>query len=439
MDFDGLETGKPTVLLIATVTDGITSKIKSSEWQYKEKSLNSSPENWVTICDLFSQFKIMAVIIRIDDSAYHRFIDPDYSQVASELLRNISEVKNLIFTFDRRGGEERDLPELPYEAPFPASDDIRHKVENLFRVRELNLVTYRRTSEMTMSGIAFLADLEIGLILRVYIPHSQLWSSQSSRLVELLRNYLTLTGSPGFSISETTTSSGRCCEFRSRDGMTLQGFKTSVEDFEEFVNLCVRDSLAAENQLLSLGLSKAATSEMINRYSTEARRLLLDLRQEKEKRMLSITHRLEAELSELVNSNSEDSPVNILRMKAAPSVSHVISGFFLNQISAAALDNDLASENQFLTDRVRAIVWSELNGEERLSTEERQLLQLIRSRGGPDQVRVLVSAVHELLDNQLPRSTRQNAMQLLRAFLSQVTTDVSGGLLLKWLERVFGL
>jgi hypothetical protein len=72
------------------------------------------------------------------------------------------------------------------------------------------------------------------------------------------------------------------------------------EDFTKLTDLCATDPSAAEEVLKGTGANAREITQIISRYSKEIRRLQLDLKHAREEKILSIRHRLESELVDIV-------------------------------------------------------------------------------------------------------------------------------------------
>ena len=86
-------------------------------------------------------------------------------------------------------------------------------------------------------------------------------------------------------------------EFYSDDLSKSGGWKSDLAEFSNFLSL-VDDPAAARSMLLTLGVEANRADDLVGRYARDARRVLLDSRHQRDKYVLDIQQRLEAELTE---------------------------------------------------------------------------------------------------------------------------------------------
>src|SRR5262249_28108099 len=136
------------------------------------------------------------------------------------------------------------------------------------------------------------------LLVRVYIPSARLYAAEASRLLSLFREWLTMTRRCNVRQSGYHTPSGDMYEFFV-DASTFQdNLSEEFDNFSDFLTLCSEDASAAADVLTSAGIDRTSSVRVVARFGREVQRLQIDLRHEREQRMLTIRHGLEEQLLE---------------------------------------------------------------------------------------------------------------------------------------------
>lgn len=305
------------VLLVGNIDhEGVISALSQSGRRYKKKMLHSKPANWQTIVDLFAQHSISTVLVKLTQHTYMHMMRQEYADVTATLLEQISTVPHAVFVYEglftgRYDDEWENLQKLDEETRLAVNDRLSKL--------SLNVVTYTRNAEVTVLAQEFLSHSETGLLLRLYVPNAQLWSSETDRLLQLFRDYLTRVGSLDVRLHETRTSTGVIYELHGAPNRSVS-LSSEFDEFSEFMTLCVTDPEKAELILHDKDVANSEVMQILTRYGKEARRLQVDMRREREQKVLRIRHRLESELLDAVPSNVDLNSLGDLVDAAVPTV-----------------------------------------------------------------------------------------------------------------------
>jgi hypothetical protein len=185
---------------------------------------------------------------------------------------------------------------------------------------------------------------------------------------------------------------------------------------------------------------------ILSRYSKEAKRLSVDLKHEREQKVLCIRQRLESELVDLTPGETNWADVESLVNFAVPQLTGVHGAISVDQESMRlpsrdSMTNITINLNPQIVETVNGVVAQEISGDQHMGPEAQQLLELIKQYGEKD-VRDLASSVHELEDTSAPTPGRFNARQKLKKFLIDVGAkagDVAAGVLQSYVEKQLGL
>jgi hypothetical protein len=198
----------------------------------------------------------------------------------------------------------------------------------------------------------------------------------------------------------------------------------------------------AAEQLLKAALSRTAGSNLVARYGKEVRRLRVDLRHERERRILAIRHDLESDFLEQPASIAVAGQISTLIEALVPDESTVAALEHLSLDRPNVAPTLAVNINQqFILKPVQGSIVQNVQGTIHLGPNAKELLSLIGRYGG-DLAPALKSAVHELEDLDAPLADRRRAKRQLMAFLHRVgdgVQDVAKDLLVKYVETKTGI
>ncbi len=469
-DFPEVDKAKPLVLLLGNVDhEGITSSLKSSGDQYKKKLLDSKAENWQTIVEYFREFTIRAVVIKLNAPVYERLASPEYHPVARELLSHIATSRHMAFVFEdllsgreqnneqrdsfvaaRAGIDESDDEELRLHRQvfglYQPDSGVLSAVNELLRSYQLSLVPYRTNAEVTVIATQFLNDALEGLLFRVYVPAGRLWANEVDRLLQLFRDYLLRTGRRGIRLDQVRTDHGVSYEFHGEDAQSSAPLAEDFKDFSTFLDLCLSNPSEAESLLKRKDIDPREIAEILTRYSKEAKRLQLDLRQDRERKILNIRHRLESELVDALPSDAQWATIEKLVRDSLPAAFGVAAAYFIDQGPVRMLPSAEGAQytinlNPQIVHTVNGVVAREIRGDVTTSEDDQRLLDAILQHAGAEAVE-LASAVQELSDGAIPKPTRLARAQKLKGFvlgLGPRLGPIATSVLTAYIEKKLGL
>ena len=447
-----IESNKPLTLLLGNIDrEGVASKLKASERQYKKKILDSNVDNWSSIIEYFDDFTVNEVIVKLSSYTYQLIASEDYKNIAEDLFSKIAKVSNIIFVYESLWSGVVDIDEDQYQdealsfynyRPDPPDENSLIFVNALLERIVLNIIPYRTNAELTVLALTFLDQTEQNLFFRIYIPSGRMWALESDKLLQLFRDYLSKASDVNIRLDQYRTDKGTIFEFHG-NAEESQSFNISEEfdNFSRFLDLCVSNPSDAEILLkTSKELDNEAVYEIVARYTKEAKRLVIDLKDERVKKMLGVRHRLESELIEVIPSNFDWKIIDNLIELAVPK----INGFSSTLGVPLQLSSDstiTVSVQPQIINSLNEIVAQEIIGDRDISEDAKILLDLIHKYGGKKSSD-LVSGVHELADESAPDAGRISARQKLKKFvfgLSSPLKDIAVGVLKAYIESKFGL
>ncbi|HEX8655382.1 MAG TPA: hypothetical protein VF693_09195 [Allosphingosinicella sp.] len=416
--------------------EGVTSKLKAAGIPYKKKLLESGVANWEKIIslfddeDLFERHELTGVIVKLTNNTFIRMVSQEYLQATQKLLRRISHIPHIVFvheSFFLEDNANEDSDDSFYSHFFGnVPPEIRTVITDLFAEYDLNIAPYRTNAELSILAAEFVDDSGRRLIFRLYVPAKRMWAGETDKILNLFRDYLNRVSGLQVRQEQYATSQGVVYELFADKDVDPTSLPQEFEDFSRFLDACAIDPNLAQELLSAAGLDDVIVHDIVARYAKEAKRLQVDLKHERERKILGIRHRMESELVDAVGSDADWASVNRLIELTVPGVSGVSTAISFagpRPLPPASRDLTINVRPQIINS-VHAIVAQEVTGTQNISTEAGQLLELIGKFGGKQSVD-LTSAVYELEDKEAKPESRLGARQRIKAFLYKLGSKVS--------------
>ena len=436
--------GKKNVVILGGFGhEGITSQIESLGFNEWSRSLNKvSAKTWLKRAsemeDMHLNGRLAATIIRLHSSLLLKASSSKYRDAFLAILKAAQGSKLIVFIFQdnlsgifvkrrKDTGEPytlNDLEEWHRNAPGNAIHEmaVESLRDYLSRPQEVHafiqflydsgaqIAPFYRRSDVTIRIQEFLSDLGENIYLRLFIPNDRLQAEQLASLLEVLERYLRQIEGQTFSVDSHKSEKGTVYLFKSEGGLTgLDDLNDAFRRFNDFMQLCEDDPRRAESLLITRGIAGGEASFLVQKYSRDYRRLLVDMRHEFERKSLSLRQKLEADMVEGGSgasfSSTNESLGGILQF-AAPGTNVTIN---IGKVSVASSNRIRNEIDQLITGS--AISYNE---------SDRELLKLIASSTNRLEALQSQSDLDQLKDVSVPDPTRRNARQRLISFLSRV-------------------
>jgi hypothetical protein len=255
----------------------------------------------------------------------------------------------------------------------------------------------------------FLSDVDQNVYLRLFIPDDRLQAEQLRSLLEVLERYLRQVECQAFSVDSQKSEKGTIYLFRSDSKVnSADTLKEAFERFNSFMEMCGDDPNRAESLLVTRGIPESDVPFIVQRYSRDYRRLIIDTRHEFERKTLALRQNLESELIDL-----RDGPAITWSSETLPSLLGVAA-------TGSNIAINVGSVSVVNSTRVRNEIDQIVNGSVSYNENDKRLLELVSQFA--DQLGALQcrSDLDQLKDSSTSEVTRQNAKQRLIAFLSKV-------------------
>lgn len=457
-------------LILDNVDRGtIQTSLQTNNYYRILKLLNSSVKNWISICKILEDDTENEIIVigKFTEHTLFRMCLPAYFSVVEKLLNLIKKKKHLLFIykenlFGRFSYFEEvkindDVFEIDNEndylyyskrnlASWLAFENIEESEQKyLSKVREfikqlnldsLNVLPYEKLIDVEISGQNFIENIAEGLLFRIYVPNERIWSNEFDKFITLFRDYASNVSNIDLKITQNRTDLGVICSLYSlSESVEESGINDLYKEFTSFMDLCSNNPYEAQKYIDKLDLDKTKKNKIFQKYVKESQRLLLDLKQERELKLISIKHRFENELQEysldkeLLNYIEESLP-------APKSTNNVLIG------TPHIIQNQTININPQIINKAEGIICSEINGNIHFTLEEKEIDKLIEKyANGVSETTKLKSALYELKDGGTSKEQKREAWQKIYGFLGKVADkvgDVGVALLTKYIEQQMG-
>lgn len=435
-------------------SEAATSKLQAAGWRYKKKRLDSSTENWQTIIEIVRKENPVGILAKLTPRTYRIVIDPHYARSVKELFSEMQGRSHVIFIHESLFSGKADLTgttdaantdkgmHLATEYFQPPSEEDRKVANCLMEEFGLNAIVYRRNAEMMVMASSFVNQNEKHLIFRIYVPVDRLWAKEAETVLHLFRDYLAKVGGLKVRQDQYSTSQGVIYELFGDHALDQGLLSKELSNFSQFMAMCIENPALASTRLLEKDIDRDRISELVDRFSKEARRLKLDFRQDLERKLLSIKHRMESELVEIAGQQTGPETIQSLIDAVVPPL-----GGFAGPLELASFVSPVGNAKhvtvnlnpQFISE-VNGIVAQEILGNQAFGSEANQLACLVHRYGGR-QSADLTSALHEFEDPDSRHENRLSAKQKLLSFLikaGEKAGDVAFGVLQKYIENKMG-
>ena len=251
------------------------------------------------------------------------------------------------------------------------------------------------------------------LIFRAYVPSDRLYASELDTFPSLFRGWVSRVRGHGIRQGGYETRVGRVYEFYLSDDSAHINFDQERADFSNFLVLCAADPSAAVDKLVQDGIGRSEASSFAIRYGRQIRRLNLDLKQERERRILEIWHDIE---SNLIDSDEYSEPaVCQIRRVMEALVPDLSASTYQNILEVGGLSGRVGIEiniNQQVISAVEGAVIQNVSGTVNLGPRAKELLALIDAYGS-EAADSLRTAVFEVEDKDAPPAKRREAKKRL--------------------------
>ncbi|MCH2450946.1 MAG: hypothetical protein MK198_12485 [Gracilimonas sp.] len=446
----------------------ITTTLQTNGYTRKLKLLNSSVNNWESICKILEKDTENEIIVlgKFTEHTLFRMCTPAYRVVVKRLLKLIAtkkhilfiykdnlignfsyfssvEIKSTVFEVDNEEDywyfrETQLKPWLSNHGIKESEADYVKRVMELIKgiASELTALPYEKLIDVEISGQNFIENIAEGLLFRIYIPNDRIWSNEFDKFITLFRDYASNVANEELKITQNRTDLGIICSLYSiNKDISEQEINDLYKEFTSFMDLCSSNPKEAEKLLGQLDIPEPKKQSIFKKYAKESQRLLLDIKQEREIKLVTIKHRLQNELQEYELAKDVVEYIE----NAVPNAETTKHLTFGNQ----TIQTQNILINPQIIHKVNGIVASEINGDVNLNSEEQQFKNLIEKFSkNLSEATELETSLYELKDNASSNEKKRGAWQKLYGFLGKVgdkVGDVGVALLTKYLEQKMGM
>lgn len=458
------------VLFLGTADrEGVTARLQAKGTKYKRKMLESSIENWKEIISLFDENEISSVVVKLTKTTFSILCSQSHAEVADILLQKISQKPNIFLAheslitgvrskyYEEKIKEIDDRTQEDYDPAFeddmehlrhhysdlfePPKEWMRRKVIEILESKNIDLIPYEKNVELSLIASSFLDQTENHLIFRIYVPSEKMWANEAEKLLNLFSDYLRKISGLEVKQEQYRASQGIVYEFFGEADFTHPMLAEKFDEFSNFMDVCTTNPEQATALLQSKNLNTIEVIKLVERYCKEAKRLHIDLKQERELKLLTIRHQLESELVEYIRTPHDWDIVSRIVNSAVPQLHSIGAIISANQGSSPTNQTLTVNINPQIIGTINGVVAQQVVGEQHLGPDAKKLLEIIDQYAESRRTE-LTSALHELADKGIKEPDRITAKHKLKGFLLSVGSkigDVTAGVLQSYIENQIGL
>ena len=445
-------------LILGGINHGaIQTSLRTQNYYIYNKILVSSVKNWESICKLIEDDVNDKLIVlgKFTEYTLFQMCFPEYNRVVNKLISLLHKKQHILFIYKNNllgdfssygvsEGQDEFEPmldnNLHHQSIWLKENNINDSYDNyLQRVRELvhkmnselNVLPYEKIIDIEISGQKFLEYVAEGLLFRIFIPDGRIWSNEFDRFIVLFKDYASNISNIKLKITQDRLDTGIVCSVYSKeDDITEDRLNLLFKEFSSFMDICASNPQEAERIINQFKINSDYKIQIIQKYIKEAQRLLLDIKHDREQKIMRIKHRLEVELQESELSIELNNYVNNL----------ISNPKFENILLDNSKEKKIESNTKSIyINHVDKIIYQELNGNINLSKEDEIFIEIMEKYSNTQaELSILKTALFELKDKEISKENKRSAWQKLYGFLGKVGSkigDVGVSLLTKYLEQ----
>jgi len=440
---------KQVVVLGGFGHEGITTNANALGYEILPLSLDGvKPKTWlkrsISIGELFKKGNLAATIIYMHTSLLLKASQDEYKSSFFQILEQAKKSKAIIFIFqDNLDGifsikhwqtkKLMSIEELEIETKLNDSfklecalerardyekrkNEINAFIETIYEAG-IEVAPFFARSDVTIRLQEFLNDIEEGVFLRLFVRNDRLQAEQLKSLLSVLERYLRQVEGQNFSIDSRKSDKGIVYLLRSESGMdNFQSLNDALSRFDIFMNMCGDYPEQAIQILLKQGFNDYDSSYLIEQYSTDYKRILLDSRHEFERKSLLLKHRFE-------NDMLDQSGKQSIFLKEE-GISGLLSSIATGKNIVINIDNKSIINSQNSHNEIGKLI----NETNVYNENDEQLIGLFSKYADGIESLQCRSDLDQLKDDTVAEPARRNAKQRLLGFLRKAahkTVDVA--------------
>ena len=436
-----------------TPSESVVTSVKVTNRVYITKLFRSKQANWskmINLVEIYGKKPSTQIICQITESTLLTSCEPRYSQVFKDLMNAVSGTRHIVLIYYKNlSGEFKWHDNIRYYSAHYHVDEnvviniLKDQISQLQQMN-INIVPYRSRFEFNFSAQNFLDESESGLVLRLYVPNNRLFGDEMDHLLTLFQDYLNKVTGKAVTLQQNRTLHGVSYNFFSSDAGTIrQNWQQSLSDFNQLLTMCVTNPQDAIDELKNKGIADPVARDIINRYSRESRRVLVDIGYQRKKAFTEIEHRLMSELIDVASSELNEQIVGEIINASLPIANSLsptpnsLSIPMLSKNGNMSLTYNIA--NAQIINTANGIIANVVNGDVSYNENDRELLQLIAEHATQIEGLELKGALDELKDDSAPKIERVTAWQKLYTFIQKHSgkmQEVLVSVIAKYLENM---
>ena len=280
-----------------------------------------------------------------------------------------------------------------------AINSMNEIIEKIYEMK-FNIITYKYSNDIVRYIRDYIENEGKSVVFRSYILKDQIWANELDDFLSLFQEYVIKIRGVDISFVQRKTDIGTIYVLTSSNKEVAKSeFPRYVSEFNTFLDYCDNNVSKAKEVLESFNIDESDVSKYIFEFQKRTRRLMVDIRQEFEIKMLECRHAIENEALENTLTTSHLSLIN-LPQKIEPSiVIDNLNVFELNETTAPIVFGNYTYNNN-----------------------DQQIIDYIRKYA--EDKAELETELRILKDKKLGRDDKVSAFEKIKTFLGNHALDI---------------
>lgn len=293
--------------------------------------------------------------------------------------------------------------------------EVEGLIESIYN-SGVDIAPFYIRSDVTIRLQEFLNDIEQSVFLRLFVSNERFQADQLKSLLSVLERYLRQVEGQNFSIDSQKSNKGIIYIFRTQSICNLQSLNNAFVRFDSFMRLCGDQPDQAQKILIQQGISEQESLFLVERYSKDYKRLIIDMVHEFELKGILLKQKFETDLIE-----QGGQPVALLKNQ---NLSNIISAIATGGNITVNVSNMLINNTQQIHNEAKNII----NGDVICNKNDKKIIELISKYADGLEALQCHSDLEQLKDNSIDEPKRRNSKQRLLSFLKKAarkTIDIA--------------
>lgn len=252
---------------------------------------------------------------------------------------------------------------------------------------QVELVTFKDKKEVFLRVETFISNLANDIVFSLYVNSNYFLSGEFDDLINIMTRYLNRVEGFDVRFDKQATKKGTLYHVKTETlPFKPDNLKQALKRFDEFMDVCVYDPDKAAELLRNRFEDSIELQSVISDLTKRYKRLLLDVKHQREKIMLLMRQDFESELMNIDIDGGANLILNNFESLEVSTVSNPYDRVFM----------------------------------ESYSDEEQSIISIAKEHENSDEVLIIKSNLDQMKDSSLPEHQRQSAAQKVKSYLFKI-------------------